>query len=780
MGAQRLAFQKLLKKYRKWTGSSELGSRFRKEILERRTSFSRTDFEPLLAQWTEVLASIRAPFVNGINQQSGPTENKEEDCHSQQLVSHKSPSGSAQDQAVRSQHAIEDPSSAAVLQAVWEDGSTLEIDTVLATVPFGPNSAKAAYWIHPDNIVQIHVLLLQYTRLQKSNDMMPSPERPASPRGSIGSHSAKCSSRTDEELGVIICDDLERFAQKQSSETVSDSEHRAGLASEKAAVSIRWTPNGDAVVVVSAATKDNGSSVDSGRELSTRKARVKRKAVQRLFSTPSGDHDAIADKSNDFERISQWLVGHKEVQPLVQLQLRRTRFVGLKNSTTSGLWATLDKDISSRRCSAELLAGDQGFEMINDRGERDFERFPHAVLEIRTEGLADTGVIAALDASYLVRLSAPVCPLLLRWAADRKGTRLFSRATCCGNPLQAPRHATPVLGGCSSIISLILLTEDQLPALKEDIRKVPAMSTAPKARRWQGPSSPEEASTRHTSVSASSTRNGVSSCGFSALRGESSATSAPDTLVTPALDASKKKKRRRSNRKQMLQTRQQELAQARQKRYWNEFDDGSEGSQDEVYTLFVDPNASYGIPGAAAVSRLFGSLSSSINVAEEKILHWLESSRKTRHGEQRPLVRGECSPSTADSDQSEIDSTRRIVKHSPRRRYSTFTASSQPPAVRAREALLFRSCLASFAGSLILLVVAAILVTTGRRKAASTVDVGVVIGVVSSLVFAIMGAGSMMRRNDDVGWVHRTVVSLIFICVLLTSSVLLAALRHTG
>lgn len=325
-----------------------------------------------------------------------------------------------------------------------------------------------------------------------------------------------------------------------------------------------------------------------------------------------------------------------------------------------------------------------------------------------------------------------------------------------------------------------VLTEDQLPALKEDIRKVPSTSTAPKARRCQGPSGPEESSTRHTSVSASSTRNGVSSSGFSALRGESSATSAPDTLATPALSAYKKKRRRRSNRKQMLQRPQQGPAQARPERYWNEFDDGSEGSQDEVYTVFVDPNASYGIPGAAAVSKLFESLSSSIKVAEEKTLHWLKSFQETRHGEQRPLIHGQCSPSAADSDQSDVDSSWRIARRSPRRHYSTFPASSQPPAVRAREALLFRSCLASFAGSVILLLVAAILVTTGRRKAASAVDAGVVIGVVSSLVFAVMGVGSMMRRKDDVGWVHRTVVCLIFLGVLLASSLLLTALRRTG
>lgn len=404
VGAQRLAFQKLLKKYRKWTGSSELGNRFCKEILDRRTSFSKTDFEPLLTQWTEVLASVRAPFLNGINWPSGPTYVNKEGWQTQQSELDKSPNGLAQNQATKSQHATEDPSSAAVLQATWEDGSNLEIDTALATIPFGHRSRKAVYWIHPDNIIQIHVLLLQYTRLQRSNETMPSPERPSSPRGSIGSHFTKCSSRTDEELGVIICDDLERLAQRQSSETISDSENRAGSASEKAVASLRYSQNGDAIIVVCTATENEGNSAKSDWHLHTRKARIKRKAIHRLFSTSSGDQSAIADKSDNLEEISQWLARHKKIKPLVHLQSRRTRFVGLKNSMTNGLWATLDKQILLRRCSAELFARDIAFEMMDEAGNKDSEFFPHAVLEIRTEGSADTDVIAALDASYLVRL----------------------------------------------------------------------------------------------------------------------------------------------------------------------------------------------------------------------------------------------------------------------------------------------------------------------------------------------------------------------------------------
>ena len=373
-------------------------------MLDRQTSFSKTDFEPLLAQLTEVLASVRAPFIGGINWQSDPTEPKKQGVQPQQQLPHKSPSDTARYQAARSERVNKDLSSAADLQAAWEDGSNLEIDTALATTPFGQRAAKAAYWIHPDNIVQIHVLLLQYTRLQKSNETISPPKSPSSPQESMNGNQAKVSPRTDEEVCIIICDDLQRFAQRQSSETISDSESRMGFASEKAAASIRYSQNCDAVVVVGAATKDAGKSAGSTGKLSTRTAKIKRKAIKRFFSTFGGDQGAIADGSKDSEQISEWLAGHKEVQPLVQVRLRRTRFVGLKNSATNGLWATLDKKISMRSCPPELLASDKGLSMIDDGGKNDSEIFPHAVLEIRTEGLVDTDLIAILDASHLVRL----------------------------------------------------------------------------------------------------------------------------------------------------------------------------------------------------------------------------------------------------------------------------------------------------------------------------------------------------------------------------------------
>lgn len=58
--AQNEAFRKILKKYKKWTGSTTLTSRFHDNILGSYKSFTRRDFGPLLLQQREVLATLEA------------------------------------------------------------------------------------------------------------------------------------------------------------------------------------------------------------------------------------------------------------------------------------------------------------------------------------------------------------------------------------------------------------------------------------------------------------------------------------------------------------------------------------------------------------------------------------------------------------------------------------------------------------------------------------------------------------------------------------------------
>lgn len=60
VNAQVVAFQKILKKYKKWTGSQNLGPRFRDDILSDPKSFTNRDFHQLRTQYDDLSAEIRA------------------------------------------------------------------------------------------------------------------------------------------------------------------------------------------------------------------------------------------------------------------------------------------------------------------------------------------------------------------------------------------------------------------------------------------------------------------------------------------------------------------------------------------------------------------------------------------------------------------------------------------------------------------------------------------------------------------------------------------------
>lgn len=59
VNAQVVAFRKILKKYRKWTGSSALGSRFRDTVLSHPKSFTKHDFSPLESQYADLAGTLQ-------------------------------------------------------------------------------------------------------------------------------------------------------------------------------------------------------------------------------------------------------------------------------------------------------------------------------------------------------------------------------------------------------------------------------------------------------------------------------------------------------------------------------------------------------------------------------------------------------------------------------------------------------------------------------------------------------------------------------------------------
>ncbi|KAK4100030.1 SPX-domain-containing protein [Parathielavia hyrcaniae] len=60
VNAQVVAFRKILKKYRKWTGSSTLGARFKDTVLSHPKSFSKLDFSHLQSQYEDLRQTLDA------------------------------------------------------------------------------------------------------------------------------------------------------------------------------------------------------------------------------------------------------------------------------------------------------------------------------------------------------------------------------------------------------------------------------------------------------------------------------------------------------------------------------------------------------------------------------------------------------------------------------------------------------------------------------------------------------------------------------------------------
>ena len=325
--------------------------------------------------------------------------------------------------------------------------------------------------------------------------------------------------------------------------------------------------------------------------------------------------------------------------------------------------------------------------------------------------------------------------------------------------MQASGHASSFLGKLEDCGKRAQLTSAQLPALDQDIRKIPTPDKTSNRRSSVGQSSAGEASAGQASTSA----DGQLSSGFSAQMAESSATSAPDPLEPSRVSASKKKRRSRSRGEHPLR-RQTSGSSAQLPRYWNEFDDEDEGSGNEAYMILIDPNAASTFPGAAALSKAIGRLKTNAKASSRKVRTLLRSSKSSKPEEHQALIDDDylgIQPSAEDDTDWDNDYSTRLLN---RRHYSTMSSPAARVAhdVRSRDDILSRACIASFFASFALLLLATILNITGRRKDAATVDLGVIVGVIASLVFAVVAVGTMVGRREELGWVYRAVVLFMF------------------
>ena len=421
--ANRLALHKLLKKYKKWTGSSGLGQRFQREILNTSSNLN-TNFEPLVKQYIDALASVREPFNTGVQWHTGATLNHQERSKAvQNLVT-----------LPKSRKRVPN-SSAKDLHNVNQEGSRVQLDTALATIPLGCEAVRAVYWVHPDNVVQLQILLLQYTRIRNWSKSTASSRsttntRPSS-RGSVNGQVDGCASPGGQNFGLIVCDDLGQFASRQSSEPIGDVETSPGSIAERAAASIRYSSDKDLLLAI-----NNGSRHPEGKyRPSYQVTRFRRKSIRHLFNSSSDEECAVTDSIDDSEKSRLWLATHPNIIPLVQIQYKRSHFIGIQNTETAGTWATLDTEIFMRRCLKDSISiKDRSLLLFSCEEHPESQRFPFSVLEVRVEGPDSSGLVTMLDASHLVsngQTGAETTRLI-----DFPGyahSWIFARDSCRGN-----------------------------------------------------------------------------------------------------------------------------------------------------------------------------------------------------------------------------------------------------------------------------------------------------------------------------------------------------------
>lgn len=263
---------------------------------------------------------------------------------------------------------------------------------------------------------------------------------------------------------------------------------------------------------------------------------------------------------------------------------------------------------------------------------------------------------------------------------------------------------------------------------------------------------------------------------FSAHLAESSATSAPEISESPPMNTLKRKRITYHRTEHPLRGQVGGPPIAHQQRYWNEFDDGDEGSDNEAYTIFVDPNAASIFPCSAALNKAIERMTINIKFSTQKIRSWLGSS-SAKPDELQPLIDDDfryAHYSAEDETDDFGDDSLSPTSYSPSRRYVPATAPVTN--VVKRDCTLSRCCVVFFILAFTLLFLASVAVAARRAKDAAIVGLGVILSVILSLAFTVIAVGTMVLRNENLGWVYRTTVMLLFVLDCLGCTILVIAL----
>lgn len=299
----------------------------------------------------------------------------------------------------------------------------VRFDTDLATIPLGDNGTFATYFVHPENVVELQMLLLLHTRFfltrSRSNSI-------ATPVTSESQTMGLASSQPDlADFHMLAADDLDRFAQEQGSLTVDDREHCPGSSPQRAKAAVRWNSTEDALACVRASSRHIKS------------ASLKRKYVHDFFDRDADFRPkqqlASADKAESVEHVRRELL-KENARPLFHYAGCRSRLTGLDDDAEGIVLAALDTGVTIENAS-------------KDKRPDDRTTFPFALLFVRQEGRPKSDLFGVLNSSYLVSHPRPCYDPVTRTdqRTGRARSRLLSGVSCSLADTPIGQHPCPLL-----------------------------------------------------------------------------------------------------------------------------------------------------------------------------------------------------------------------------------------------------------------------------------------------------------------------------------------------
>lgn len=373
VSTQRMAFRKLLKKYRKWTGSTSLEVRFDSD------RFPKIDAKTFVPQFDQILSSFAE--IQTLLKQSWRREQKSSQLRDQ-----------VHDR--RQQH----PSlgtSLVDIQHAFKQGKVVEFDARFSMIPTNRRGGTAKYWIHNDNLFEVRVRLLREMEYSSANSNAPIVRQ--SSGGSLANNRIGRSPSTLEQNGAfvqsVIVDDLDRVRRDQKGATVGLAEYSIDSSPTEAALVVSRGSGAEAAIVARRMADWDVPSIICCDRSEVSESLPNLEAA--LSEEPSSIKNLKSTSKGDIQKIKKWLAQHPKNEPLASITSRRSRLQGLHSDVDSAFWAILDTNVRIEPRKARSELAEQG-------AAQQGASFPHATLEIRWEGKSRRPeIVKNLDESHL-------------------------------------------------------------------------------------------------------------------------------------------------------------------------------------------------------------------------------------------------------------------------------------------------------------------------------------------------------------------------------------------